>query len=135
MAKIHLDIVTPERTVSSEETDEVIAPGYLGLFGVRPSHAPLLTAIEPGELRFKTGDQLHRFAIGGGFVEVSDDRITVLADTAEAAEDIDVSRARAAGEDAHKRLAALREDNPEFRLEWARLKRSAARIKVAGGAH
>lgn len=131
MAKIHLDIVTPERTVCSEETDEVIAPGHVGLFGVRPSHAPFLTAIEPGELRFKAGDQNHRFAVGGGFVEVADDRVTVLADTAEAAGDIDIERARAAGEDALKRLGTLKETDPEFRLEAARIKRSAARIKVA----
>jgi F-type H+-transporting ATPase subunit epsilon len=132
MAKIYLDIVTPERTVTSEETDEVIAPGFGGLFGVRPSHAPFLTAIEPGELSFKTGSQQHRFAIGGGFVEVAEDKVTVLADSAEAAEEIDIERAKRAGEDAVKRLATLRETDPEFRIEAARVKRSAARIKIAG---
>ena len=132
MAKIHLDIVTPERTVISEETDEVICPGYAGLFGVRPGHAPFLTAVEPGELSFRSDGQLHRFAIGGGFAEVSDDRVSVLADTAEAAGDIDVERAKRAGEEALKRLGTLKETDPEFRNEAARIKRATARIKIAG---
>ncbi len=133
MAKIHLDIVTPERTVISEDTEEVISPGYAGLFGVRPGHAPFLATIEPGELSFKVDGQQHRFAIGGGFAEVSDDRVSVLADTAEAAADIDLERAKRASEDALKRLGTLKETDPEFRNEAARIKRATARIKIGGG--
>jgi F-type H+-transporting ATPase subunit epsilon len=131
MAKIHLEIVTPDRKVASVDTDEVIAPGAWGLFGVRPMHAPFMTSVEPGELSFKVDGQLERYAIGGGFVEVSDDKVTVLADTAEVDEDIDLERARKAQNDALARLKELEETDPEWHLENARVKRSAARIRVA----
>jgi F-type H+-transporting ATPase subunit epsilon len=131
MAKIHLDIVTPERKVLSADTDQVIAPGGNGLFGVRPGHTPFLTLIVPGELSFKTDGQMRRYAIGGGFVEVSGDRVIVLADTAEAQEEIDLERARRASEDALKRLASLSTADPEYRAQRARVRRATARVTVA----
>jgi len=131
MAKIQLDIVTPERKVVSVETDEVVAPGANGLFGVRPGHAPFLTLIEPGELSFKTDGKSRRYAIGGGFIEVVGDRVIVLAETAEAQEEIDLARARLASEDAQKRLDSLNETDPEFRLQRARVRRATARVTVA----
>lgn len=104
MEMIQLDIVTPERKVISVKTEEVIAPGANGLFGVRAGHAPFLTLIEPGELSFKTDGKLRRYAIGGGFIEVVGDRVIVLAETAEAQEEIDLERAKRASDDAQKRL-------------------------------
>ncbi|HEY3447986.1 MAG TPA: F0F1 ATP synthase subunit epsilon [Myxococcales bacterium] len=128
---IHLDIVTPERKVLSAETAEVIAPGGTGLFGVRAGHAPFLTLVVPGELSFKTDNQTRRYAIGGGFVEVADDHVIVLAETAEAQEEIDLERAKRASEDALQRLASLTVTDPEHRLQRARVRRAAARIHVA----
>ena len=132
MAKtIHLDIVPPERKVVSAETEEVVAPGATGLFGVRAGHAPVLTLIFPGELSFKTDGRLRRYAIGGGFVEVANDRVIVLAETAEAQEEIDLERARRASEDATARLASLSVSDPEHRLQRARVRRATARVTVA----
>jgi len=128
---IHLDVVTPERKVVSAETTEVIAPGGHGLFGVRAGHTPFLTLIVPGELSFKTDGAMRRYAVGGGFVEVAADRVVVLAETAEAQEEIDLERARRASDDALKRLANLSVNDPEHRLQRARVRRSAARIGVA----
>lgn len=131
MANIQLDIVTPERKVISVETEEVVAPGAAGLFGVRAGHAPFLTLIEPGELSFRTDDKLRRYAIGGGFIEVIGDRVIVLAETAEAQEEIDLERARRASADAQKRLASLSEGDPEYRLQRARVRRATARVGLA----
>lgn len=131
MATIHLDIVTPERKVLSAEVDEVRAPGAQGLFGVRPGHAPFISQVMPGELSFQLDGSLRRYAIGGGFVEVSEDRVRVLADTAEAAEEIDVERARRASEDATERLASLRETDPGFSEQLWRVRRATARLRVA----
>ena len=128
---IHLDIVTPERKVVSTDTDEVVAPGAHGLFGVRPGHAPFLTLVEPGELTFKTEGKQRRYAVGGGFIEVSDNKVIVLAETAEAQEEIDLDRAKRASEDAQKRLATMSADDPEHRVEQTRVRRAAARITVA----
>ncbi|MFN7133205.1 MAG: F0F1 ATP synthase subunit epsilon [Myxococcales bacterium] len=130
MASIHLDIVTPEKRVVSIEVDEVRAPGAEGQFGVRPGHTPFMTAIEPGELLFTAGGRTQRYAIGGGFIEVAGDKVIVLADTAEPAEEIDIERARRAGEDAMKRLAGLRDTDPAYPVEAARVKRAAARVSV-----
>ncbi len=133
MSKIHLEIVTPDRKVASVDTDEVIAPGTWGLFGVRPRHAPFMTAVEPGELSFKEQGKTVRYAIGGGFVEVNEDTVIVLADTAEVAEEIDLARAKKAQADALSRLANLEQTDPMWHQENARVKRSAARVRVAGG--
>src|SRR3712207_1921189 len=94
---LRLDIVTAEREVLREEgLDAVIAPGSEGQLGILPQHAPLMTMLEPGELRARRGGEEIAIAISGGFLEVRDDVVTVLADTAEQAEEIDVERAQAA---------------------------------------
>ena len=129
--KIHLDVVTPDRKVVSVDTDEVIAPGATGLFGVRAGHAPFLTLVVPGELSFRTDGSMRRYAVGGGFIEVVNDRVIVLADTAEAQEEIDLERARRASEDAQQRLASLNSSDPEARLQRARVRRATARVEVA----
>jgi F-type H+-transporting ATPase subunit epsilon len=131
MAQIHLEIVTPERHVLSADVDEVRAPGASGLFGVRPQHAPFITAVVPGELSFVLEGQPRRYAVGGGFIEVSEDRVRVLADTAEAAEEIDLERARRAELDAQQRLTNLRETDPEFSSQLWRVRRATARVQIA----
>ena len=128
---IHLDIVTPERRLVSLEVDQVRAPGTEGSFGVLPGHTPFLTVMEPGELVYWAGGREHRYFVGGGFVEVHDDRVTVLAESAERVEDIDVERAMRTLTEAQKRLQALREEEEAFRIERARVRRAAARIALA----
>ncbi len=128
-----LDIVTPERRVLSVTCDEVRAPGVGGGFGVRLNHEPFMTALEPGMLVYLEGGREHRYAIGGGFFQVADNRVIVLADTAESASDIDVDRARRAFEDAQNRLLKLTEQDESHAEEAARVKRATARIRVAGG--
>src|ERR687894_1636584 len=93
---IHLEIVTAERTVLSDDVDQINAPGAAGRMGVLPRHEPLLTSLIPGELTIIKGGQSTPFAISGGFMEVLPDRVTILADTAERADEIDEARADAA---------------------------------------
>jgi F-type H+-transporting ATPase subunit epsilon len=127
-----LEIVTPERRVLSVQVDEVRAPGAQGGFGVRLNHEPFMTALEPGRLTYVEGGREHHYAIGGGFLQVAENRVLVLADTAEAAADIDVERARRAFEDAQGRLLQSTEQDESHAAEATRVRRAAARISVAG---
>ncbi len=126
-----LDIVTVERQVLSAEVDMVIAPGVEGELGILPRHAPLITALAEGELRIKQGADERIFAIGGGYLEVLDDRITVLADSAEYAEEIDIARAEEARERAARLLAVGPTDPVDRQVIEGALRRSAVRLKVA----
>ena len=128
---LKLDIVTVERLVYSQEVDMVIAPGVDGELGILPRHAPLLTALTYGELRAKRGSEEESFAIGGGFMEVQPDHVTVLADAAEYAEEIDLERAESARRRAEERLQAMVDDNIDYAKAEAALRRSIVRIKVA----
>lgn len=127
---LQLDIVTPERNVYSDEVDMVTAPGVEGELGILPRHAPLMTALQPGELRIRKGDQVEFFAIGGGFMEVRPDHIIVLADSAERADEIDIERAETARQRAER---MLKEGVPEGQIEAIEgaLRRSRVRLKVA----
>ncbi len=134
MAGIRLDIVTAERAVYSEDVDMVIAPGVEGQLGILPHHTPLMTTLQAGELRVKKGGEEISLAISGGFLEVRPDRVVVLADAAERAEEIDVARAEEARSRAQERLAGRRFPGAdEARVEIA-LRRSLARLKVAEAA-
>src|SRR5512145_1255962 len=126
-----LDIVTPERRVLSVGCDEVRAPGVQGGFGIRLNHEPFMTALEPGRLTYVEGGREHHDAIGGGFLQVADNRVIVLADTAESAADIDVERARKTFEEAQGRLLRMTEQDESYAVESARVRRAAARIGVA----
>jgi F-type H+-transporting ATPase subunit epsilon len=130
MSPVRLDIVTAERVVYSEEVDIVVAPGVLGQLGILPHHAPLMTTLEPGELKVRKGGEEYSLVISGGFLEVRPDRIIVLADAAERAEEIDIARAEAAKQRAQQRLT---HPTPEVDLAQAEaaLRRSLARLKVA----
>jgi F-type H+-transporting ATPase subunit epsilon len=126
MATIHLDIVTLERTVVSEDVDYVSAPAIDGVVGILPRHEPLLTALTFGELHYKKGDREESFAIGGGFMEVRPDKVTVLADDAARAEDIN----EAAAEEARQRATELLAQKPESDAEAARLEHALRRAEL-----
>lgn len=128
MAPIRLDIVTAERQVFSEEVDVVVAPGIDGELAILPHHAPLMTALKPGELRVRRGGEEYSLAVTGGFLEVRPDRVTILADAAERAEEIDIARAEEAKRRAEEELSRTAEVDGA-RAEAA-LRRSLIRIKV-----
>ncbi len=131
MPKIRLDIVTAERTVFSDDVDVVVAPGFEGQLGILPRHAPLLTTLQPGELVVRTGGQEIDMAISGGFMEVVQNHIIILADTAEQAEEIDAARAEAARQRALSRLASARQGTTvDLARAAAALRRSEVRLKV-----
>jgi len=132
MGSLFLEVVTPEKVVVSQEADIVVAQGSLGEFGVLPGHVPFLTGILPGELRYTTGGKTEYLAVTTGFAEVSDNKVSILVDAAERAEEIDVERARKAMERARERLSKDRgtPDIDFHRAEMA-LKRAIARIRVA----
>jgi F-type H+-transporting ATPase subunit epsilon len=127
-----LEIVTPERRVAQVTVDEVRAPGAQGGFGVRPGHASFMTALEPGRLSLVTGGREEHYAVGGGFLQVDRDRVIVLADTAELREEIDVEEAKREFAEATERLRSMTEQDANHAVEQARVRRSAARLSVAG---
>jgi F-type H+-transporting ATPase subunit epsilon len=128
---LKLDIVTIERLAYSGEVDIVVAPGVQGELGILPRHAPLITSLTEGELRFKQGGEEHLFAIGGGYLEVLGDQVTVLADSAEYAAEIDVARAEAARQRAERLLKEGPADPIDRQVIEGSLRRSRVRLKVA----
>jgi F-type H+-transporting ATPase subunit epsilon len=132
MPRLKLDVVTAERVVYSDEVDVVVAPGTEGELSILPRHAPLVTMLQPGELLIRKDGTETDLAVSGGFLQVAQNRVMVLADTAERAEEIDVARATAAREQAE---ALLRGRAPGSQVELERavaaLRRSQARLKVA----
>ncbi|SKA89632.1 F-type H+-transporting ATPase subunit epsilon [Paucidesulfovibrio gracilis DSM 16080] len=122
-----LEIVTPDRKVLSEDVEYVGAPGALGEFGVLPNHIPFLSALGIGNLHFKNGGKSYYVFVAGGFAEVSGNKMTVLAEVAEKASEIDIDRARKARERAEQRTAKVKEN-----VDWARnqaaLRRAIARM-------
>jgi F-type H+-transporting ATPase subunit epsilon len=127
-----LDIVTPERRVLSVACDEVRAPGAMGGFGIRRGHTPFMSALVPGQLTYVEGAREHHYAVGGGFLQVADDKVIVLADSAEAQADIDVDRAAKALADAKEKLKKAIADEKVQAEEEARVTRATARLTVAG---
>ena len=130
MSNLKLDIVTAERIIYSEEVDAIIAPGAEGQLGILPHHAPLMTILQSGELVVRKGNEEDIMAISGGFLEVRPDRVIVLADSAERADEIDTERAEAARKRAEQRLAEKPPDLDTARVE-ASLRRAIARLSVA----
>jgi F-type H+-transporting ATPase subunit epsilon len=127
---IKLDIVSVERMVFSGDVDIVIAPGREGQLGILPKHAPLMTILKAGELIARQGNEEYVLAISGGFLEVRPDRVIVLADAAERAEEIDIARAEAARKRAQEQLAHPA-SRSELVMAEAALRRAIARIEVA----
>jgi F-type H+-transporting ATPase subunit epsilon len=131
--KLQLEVVTPDRPLVREEVDELQVPGAEGYFGVLPGHAPLLATLKVGELWYRVGHEKHYLAIAGGFAEVLPDRVTILAQVAERAEDVDIARAEAARKRAEARLAQPSQDVNFERARLALMK-SLVRIQVAARA-
>ena len=131
MTGIILDVVTAERMVYSGEVDMVIAPGIEGQLGILPHHTPLMTTLQAGELRVKRGGQEVSLAISGGFLEVRPDKVVILADSAERAEEIDVTRAEEARRRAQDRLTGKQASEMDGARAEVALRRSLARLKVA----
>ena len=129
-----VEIVTAERVVRVERgVDALIAPGSEGQMTILPRHAALMTMLDYGELIFRRAGEEHRFAIGGGFMEVRHDRVTVLADAAEAAEEIDQARAEAARARAQEAVKRAREQGAteaDLARAQAALQRSLIRLRV-----
>jgi F-type H+-transporting ATPase subunit epsilon len=131
VSSIKLDIVTAERVVYSGDVDEVIAPGIEGQLGILPHHAPLMTMLQAGELVARRSGQDEILAISGGFLEVRPDRVIVLADAAERAEEIDMARAEAARKRAEDRLRDRQAIGLDQATAEAALRRAIARLSVA----
>ena len=125
-----LEIVTPDRLVVNETANEVTIPGKTGYLGVLPGHAPLITELAVGEIAYRSGEQIKRLAVAWGFAEVLPTKVTILAETAEKAEDIDVARAQSAKQRAQDELSkagATGDSDAQAALE-----RANARLDVAG---
>jgi F-type H+-transporting ATPase subunit epsilon len=137
--KILLEVVTPEKQLLSQQVDEVVAPGSEGEFGVLPGHCHFLSTLKIGELRYRVGDQTSHMAILWGYAEVTPTKVTIMAEVAEKAEDIDVERATAKVEEAEQRLQAgglpSEVKEAQISLEKARLrKKIAERTRKTGHA-
>lgn len=129
--KLQLELVTPYRRVLSEEVEEVNAPGVSGEFGILPGHTPLLTTLSIGELIYKQGGEPFHVAVNWGYVEVESDKVTVLVETAERADEIDLERAKAALGRAEEALKKLSPEEKDFKVMEAALDRAVIRIQVA----
>jgi F-type H+-transporting ATPase subunit epsilon len=130
--KLTLDMVTPYKKVLSQEVDEVTAPGDIGEFGVLPGHAPMLTTLKIGALSYRQGAETFHVAVNWGYVEVVEDKVTVLVETAEPADEIDLERAKAALGRAEEALKKLSPEDKDFVVIQAALERAMIRIQVAG---
>ncbi|MBU4387923.1 MAG: F0F1 ATP synthase subunit epsilon [Proteobacteria bacterium] len=131
---IILEVVTPEKSVVSEEAKIVVAPGSLGEFGVLIGHTPFLSTLKVGSLRYMDANNVERYVfISGGFAEALPGKVTVLAESAERRRDIDLERAKSAMERAQKRLSdASKKQDVDFMRARIALERALHRLKVAG---
>ncbi|MSQ25446.1 MAG: F0F1 ATP synthase subunit epsilon [Dehalococcoidia bacterium] len=130
MATLHIEIITAERTVLIDDVDMVIAPGSEGQLGILPMHAPLLTVLGPGEIRLKKGAAEQSIAVTGGFLEVHDNHVAVLADAAERSDEIDEARAEEAMQRAQERMKLASTDVDLERASRA-VHRAAVRVTIA----
>jgi F-type H+-transporting ATPase subunit epsilon len=131
---ILLEVVTPEHLLLSQQVEEVIAPGVEGEFGVLPGHTHFLTTLKIGELRYRIGEHMQYMSVLWGFAEVTPQKVTILAEVAEKAEDIDVDRAQAGVEEAERRLET---GGLPSEVEAARISLEKARLRkrIAARAH
>ncbi|MBU2236138.1 F0F1 ATP synthase subunit epsilon [Patescibacteria group bacterium] len=128
--KLQFEITTPEGKVYSKQVDEVVLPTPNGEIGVLPNHIPLVSLLSPGEVRIKVGSEETYLAVSGGFIEVRPDKVLVLADTAEHADEIDEARAEAAKIKAQELANVKRTDAKEFAALTAKIEKEFARLKV-----
>jgi F-type H+-transporting ATPase subunit epsilon len=132
--KLKLELVTPYKKVLSEEVDEITATGAMGEFGVLPGHAPFLTSLKIGELCYKKNGAAVSLSLNWGYFEVESDKVTVLVETAERADEIDLERAKVALGRAEEALKRLSPDDKEFKEQEAALERALIRVQVAAKA-
>jgi F-type H+-transporting ATPase subunit epsilon len=125
-----LEIVTPEKLEVRDTAEEIQIPGRNGYLGVLPGHAPLITELGAGEIGYRSNGQLHRFSMAWGFAEVLPDRVTVLAETVEPADEIDVPRAKQSLAKAEDLLKNAQSES-EFALATDKIRRAEARLDVA----
>ena len=126
---MRLEIITAEREVYSDDVDILVAPGIEGELGILPHHAALMTALQPGELRVRKDGEDTYMAVSGGFMEVMDNRVTILADAAERSDEIDEQRVQEAVRRAEERIQR-RESDMDLERAVAALRRSQARLRV-----
>ncbi len=131
---IRLEVVTPEKSVVSEDVKIVVAPGNLGDFGVLIGHTPFLSTLKVGSLRYMDANNTERYVfISGGFAEALSDKVTILAESAERRRDIDVQRAKTSLERAQKRLADIsKKEDFDFMRARTALERALHRLKLSG---
>jgi F-type H+-transporting ATPase subunit epsilon len=130
---LQLDVITPERRLLSEQVDAVTVPGLGGELGILPGHTPLISQLQTGVLSYTRGAETRRLLVSGGFVEVNDDRVSVLTDLAELPGEIDAARARLERDDAEKRLGAFTGTPEEMVEVRTQLDRAAARLQLTAG--
>ena len=128
---LHLEVITPERKVYEDDVDMVVAPASEGYVGILPHHVPLFTTLGPGEFKVKKGGVEEILAVFGGFMDVRSDRVVVLTDAAEHAEEIDASRAQQAREAAQQVLAAGPASAADEQRARAELQRALVRLRVS----
>jgi F-type H+-transporting ATPase subunit epsilon len=126
-----VEIVTPERMLLQAQVDELNVPGELGYLGVLPGHTAFLTTLGEGELMVRQGAEQRFFAVFWGYMEVNDDKVTILAEIAESGDEIDRSRAESARDRAEDRLRRTQESDIDFERARAALMRSMIRLQVA----
>ena len=131
---IKLEVVTPEKQVVNDSAQIVMAPGSMGEFGVLSGHTPFMTSLNTGAIHYRDENGKDQYVfVSGGFAEALPDKVTVLAESAERMEDIDIERAKAALERAENRLADRAQEDIDFIRAKAALERSLVRIKLVGG--
>ena len=133
MAELQLEVVTPERRVLSEPVSSVTVPGRNGEMQILPGHAALISELKTGVLAYNQDGTTQQLHVSGGFVEVSDDRVSVLAEIAERPEEIDAARARLAREHTEKQLSAWSGTEEDFEKARVKLERSMVRLQLATG--
>jgi F-type H+-transporting ATPase subunit epsilon len=132
--QLKLELITPHRKVVSEEVDEITATGTIGEFGVLPGHTAFLTSLKIGELSYKKGGAVFHLAVNAGFFEVVNDTVTVLVDSSERAEEIDLERAKKAQARAEEGLKSVLQEDKQYKEMEAALQRALIRMQVAGKA-
>ncbi|HOJ43411.1 MAG TPA: F0F1 ATP synthase subunit epsilon [Syntrophorhabdaceae bacterium] len=131
MSQLDLEIITPERVLVKEQVDLLEARSELGEFGILPGHIQFLTTVDIGEVRFVKDGKTYYIAAGGGFAEVVNDKVLMLLESAEMADEIDVERAEVAREKAEAALKELSPDAPEYKIHELALNKAITRINVA----
>jgi F-type H+-transporting ATPase subunit epsilon len=131
--QLQLEVVTPERRVLTGQVSSVTVPGRAGEMQILPGHAALIAELKTGVLSYNQDGSTHQLHVSGGFIEVSDDRVSVLAEIAERPEEIDAARARLARDHTEKQLSSWSGTEEDFEKARAKLERSMVRLQLASG--